>query len=186
MLLDRYGFVTREHANRDGGVLRWAAVFPALRIMELAGEVVAGLFFEEFSGPQFALPEAVRHLRRLDGAGATFWINAMDPISPCGLGLAMAGLPQRRLANHLGWFEGTLAVVSENHARRLTFHLPPDDPGLDALLPNLAIICRARKRLITETINDAPARTSPYLAALGRHLRAMADHRGIYFEATGV
>ena len=183
ILLDRYGVVTRELANREGGVLRWAALFPALRIMELSGEVVSGLFFESFSGPQFALPQAVRHLERLNKAEATFWISALDPASPCGLGVGIEGLPQRRLGNHLGYFEGALAVVSEAFARRLTIRLDVDDPGLDALLPNLARICAARKRLATETINGEPARASPYLPALSRHLAAVSDHKGVYFES---
>ena len=183
MLLDRYGVLTREHANREGGALRWAAVFPALRVMELSGEVVAGLFFEELSGPQFALLQAVRQLERLDAAGATFWINAVDPASPCGLGLAQPHLPQRRLGNHLGWFEGQLAVVSENYGQRLTIHLPPDAPGLDALLPNLAALCRARKGLATRSVNGKPVGASPYLPALSRHLKAVNDHKGVYFEA---
>ena len=183
VLLDRYGVVTRETANREGGVLRWAALFPALRVMELSGEVVSGLFFEAFSGPQFALPQAVRQLERLNKADATFWISALDPASPCGLGLGIEGLPQRRLGNHLGYFEGELAVVSETFARRLTFHLEVDDPGLDALLPNLARICAARKRLATETINGEPAKSSPYLAALSRHLATVTDHKGVYLES---
>ena len=183
ILLDRYGFVTREAANREGGTLRWAVLFPALRVMELSGEVVSGLFFESFSGPQFALPQAVRHLERLNKAEATFWISALDPASPCGLGLGMKGLPQRRHGNHLGYFEGDLAVVSEAFARRLTIRLEVDDPGLDALLPNLARLCAARKRLATETINGEPARSSPYLAALSRHLATVADHKGVYLES---
>ena len=175
--------VTRELANREGGVLRWAALFPALRIMELSGEVVSGLFFESLSGPQFALPQAVRHLERLDKAEAAFWISALDPASPCGLGVGIEGLPQRRVGNHLGYFEGELAVVSETFARRLTIRLDVDDPGLDALLPNLARICSARKRLATETINGEPARSSPYLATLSRHLATVTDHKGVYLES---
>ena len=183
MLLDRYGVICRELANREGGGLRWAAVFPALRLMELAGEVVAGLFFEGLSGPQFALPHALRQLERLQRAEATFWINALDPASPCGLGIGDGELPQRRLANHLGWFEGELALVSENFGRRLSIRLDPDDPGLDALLPNLVALCRRRKRMATQTINGEPARRSPYLPALARHLKVVTDHKGVYFEA---
>ena len=182
LLFERYGVLTREHANREGGPFRWAALFPALRLMELAGEVVAGLFFEELSGPQFALPEALRRLERQTGGGATFWINAVDPVAPCGLGLADEALPQRRIANHLGYFEGTLVIVSENFARRLAIHLDPDAPGLDALLPNLAALCRRRRRLVVDTINGEPARTSPYLPALSRHLAVVKDHKGVYLE----
>ena len=182
LLLDRYGILTREHANREGGPFRWSAVFPALRLMELSGEVVAGLFFEEMSGPQFALPEAARRLERLRRSAGTFWISAHDPVAPCGLGLALPDLPHRRAGNHLGYFEGALILVSENFARRLTIRLDPDHPGLDSLLPNLAILCRRRKRLTPESINGEPARVSPYLTALSRHLAVVKDHKGVYFE----
>ena len=182
MLLDRYGVLSREQANREGGAFRWAAVFPALRLMELAGEVVAGLFFEDLSGPQFALPAAVPALQRLGSDQGGFWINALDPVSPCGLGLALAHLPRRQGANHLGWFEGRLALVCENHGRRLTIALPPDHPGLDELLPHLAALCRRRRRLATRTINGEPARFSPYLPTLARHLAVVRDHKGVYFE----
>ena len=181
-LLDRYGVLTREQANREGGVFAWRMVFPALRLMELGGEVVAGLFFAGLSGPQFALPAALRHLERLQMEGATFWINALDPVSPSGLGLAEAGNPQRRASNHLGYLDGKLAIVSETNARRLQIHLEPDDPGLDALLPNLDALARHRRRLAIETINDTPTRLSPYLPALSRHLTAVSDHRGVYFQ----
>ena len=183
LLLERYGVLTREHANREGGPFRWVALFPALRLMELGGEIVAGLFFEELSGPQFALPEAIRRLERLATGRASFWINAMDPAAPCGLGLADEALPHRRIANHLGYFDGNLAIVSENFARRLAIHLGPDDPGLDALLPNLAALCRRRRRLTVDTINGDPARTSPYLPALSRHLAVVKDHKGVYLES---
>ena len=185
LLLDRYGILTREHANREGGPFRFSALFPALRVMELSGEVVAGLFFDELSGPQFALPEAVRRLERLAKPDATFWISAVDPVAPSGLGLALADLPhlpQRRVANHLGYFEGSLALVSENYGRRLSFFLAPDDPGLDVLLPHLAALCRRRRRLSPQTINGEPAPRSPYLTALSRHLALVKDHKGVYFE----
>ena len=183
LLLDRYGILTREHANREGGPFRWSAVFPALRLMELSGEVVAGLFFEEMSGPQFALPEAVRRLERLARSHGTFWISAHDPVAPCGLGLALPEVPHRRAGNHLGYCEGSLALVSEHFARRLTIRLDPDHPGLDSLFPNLAVLCRRRKRLSPETINDEPARNSPYLSALARHVAVVKDHKGVYFES---
>ena len=183
LLLDRYGILTREHANREGGPFRWSTVFPALRLMELSGEVVAGLFFEGLSGPQFALPEAVRRFERFQPSRATFWVSAVDPVALSGLGLGLDDIPHRRMGNHLGYFEGCLAVVSENHARRLTILLDPDDPGLDSLLPNLAALVRRRKRLTPETINGEPARGSAYLAALARHVAVVKDHKGVYFES---
>ena len=182
VLLDRYGVVCRELANREGGAFRWAAVFPALRVMELAGEVQAGLFFEELSGPQFAVPVALRQLERLDIAHSTFLVAATDPIAPSGLGLNWDGLPQRRRGNHLGFHAGTLAFVAENRGKRLRFSLDPDDPALDTLLGQFSTAARADRRWVIETINDLAPKDSPYLPTLERNLRLVRDHRGVYVE----
>ena len=182
VLLDRYGIVSRELANREGGEFRWAAVFPALRIMELAGEVVAGLFFEDLSGPQFALPIALRQLERLDTARSTFSVSAVDPIAPTGLGLDWDALPQRRVANHLGFHAGALALVAENGGKRLHVILEPDDAALDVLIGQLAQAVRRDRRWAIETVNDRPAQESPYLPALERNLTLVRDHRGVYVE----
>ncbi|MDE0055462.1 MAG: hypothetical protein OXT64_14605, partial [Gammaproteobacteria bacterium] len=70
----------------------------------------------------------------------------------------------------------------ENGGRRLFIHVAPDDPGLDALAADLASILRGNRRVSIETINDLPARQSPYLEALDRHLELARDHRGIYLQ----
>ena len=182
VLLDRYGILCRELANREGGAFRWAAVFPALRVMELAGEVQAGLFFEELSGPQFALPLGLRQLERLDSARSTFLVSANDPIAPTGLGLDWDGLPQRRQGNHLGFHAGALAFVAENRGKRLHFTLDPDDPALDALLGQFAAVTGTERRWVIETVNERPTLASPYLPTLERNLRLVRDHRGVYVE----
>ena len=182
VLLDRYGIVCRELANREGGAFRWAAVFPALRVMELSGEAQAGLFFDDLSGPQFAQPLALRQLERLDGAQSTFLVSAIDPIAPTGLGLDWDGLPQRRQGNYLGFHAGALAFVAENRGKRLRFALDPDDPALDALLGQFAAVTGTDRRWVIETVNEHPALKSPYLPTLERNLRLVRDHRGVYVE----
>ena len=178
LLLDRYGFLCREIANRE---TRWASLFKALRIMELAGEVTAGYFFEGLSGPQFMAPAAL-HRFRAHQAPPSFWMNATDPASPCGLSLEWTALPSRRAGNYLGFLEGNLALVIESHGQRLNFLIAPDHPLIDAATEPVQHLVRQRRRIKVATINDQPARQSPYLAALDRTLTRTADHRHVYYE----
>ena len=186
LLLDRYGVLCRELAQREAAAsgcegLRWRHLFRALSAMELAGEVVAGLFFEELSGPQFAVPRAVAQLTRHTPPPELFWCSALDPAAPTGLGLG-GPYPARRTQNYLVYHQGALALVAENLGRRLQILLPPDHPQLDAVLELFQHLTRTVRRLTVETINDEPARGSPYLEALGRQLKRVHDHKQVYFE----
>ncbi|MEQ8859411.1 MAG: DEAD/DEAH box helicase [Pseudomonadales bacterium] len=180
LLLDRYGFACRELANREGDSLRWSALFRSLRIMELAGEVVTGHFFDGLSGPQFALPAAVSALQSPIAPG-TFWCSAVDPVSPCGLGLDWPALPQRRPQHALAFRNGDLALVVENQGKRLTFHVAADEVD-EALLAPLRRLLARRGRLLLEDINGKPPRSSPYLATLETLGRVVSDHRASYLE----
>lgn len=183
MLIDRYGLACRELANREGGALRWAAVFRALRVMELAGEVAAGWFFQELSGPQFVPSSAVPLLHSDRLMPGVFWCNAADPVSPCGLGLDWPELPQRRPANYLAFRDGALALVVENLGKRLTFHLAHDDPDtLTAARPLRFLLARQRRLAIDLVNGHLPAQSAyrPVLEAVGR---LVSDHRGSYLEA---
>ena len=183
ILLDRYGFVCREVANREGGAMRWNKLFKALRIMELSGEVVTGYFFTELSGPQFITPRALNHFQQDNEPCEHLWMSALDPASPCGMGLAWDALPQRRAQNYLAFYEGKLALVLENNGKRLTFLLPADHPEIDGLCELLVHLARRLKRLTVETINSQAARKSLYLEPLGRVLTCSHDHKQVYFHA---
>ena len=178
LLLDRYGFLCREIANREA---RWASLFKALRIMELAGEVVAGYFFKGLSGPQFMAPAALNRFRAHQ-APPSCWMNAADPASPCGLSLDWAALPPRRAGNYLSFLDGNLALVVESHGQRLNFLVAPDHPHIDAATEPLQHLARQRKRIKVATVNAQPARHSPYLAALDRTMTRTTDHRHVYYE----
>jgi ATP-dependent Lhr-like helicase len=183
LLLERYGFICRELANREGDGFGWQALFRALRTMELSGEVLAGLFFHELSGPQFVLPAALPQLQRSEDAPETFWVNAMDPVAPCGLGLAWKALPQRRSGNYLSFHRGKLALLVENRGRRLTFLVEPDHPKLPAILAPLSHLLRLHRRLPVESINGLPALQSGYLAALAAIAKTVNDHRHLSLES---
>lgn len=183
LLLDRYGLVCREIANREGGSLRWAALFRALRIMELSGEVTAGYFFNGLSGPQFAPPSALTVLQSERPLPGVFWCNALDPASPCGLGLDWPELPQRRIGNYLAFSDGALALVAEKLGKRLTFYLPPDHPDCARAAAPLRFLLARQRRLVIESVNGQPLPGSDYRGVLETVGRLVNDHRASYLEA---
>ena len=47
---------------------------------------------------------------------------------------------------------------------------------------SLAAVARADRRWSIESVNDRPAKESPYLTTLERNLTLVRDHRGVYVE----
>ncbi len=188
LLLNRYGFINREIVQREASAtgklrreMRWAALFKALRIMELAGEVIAGYFFKGLSGPQFITPTAL-HRFHAHRSPRCLWMSALDPASPCGLSLDWPELPPRREGHYLSFLDGVLALTIEAQGQRLHFLLPPEHENIDAIIAPLCHLAAQRKRIRLATINGQPARQSPYLAALDRTLTRTTDHRHVYYE----
>lgn len=194
LLIDRYGIVTRELADREGGNLRWGAVFRAFRIMELSGEVLAGLFFDGFSGPQFATPKALTQLDNINAkprVARPYWLSALDPAAPTGLGALIActspndvsgRLPDRRPANYLAFSSRGLGLIVANNGARLTFLEPWDSACIDELIPVLRHLIARHRRVTVETINGDPARSSPYLEPLQRHVEVVRDHKNCWLQ----
>ena len=180
VLLERYGVLCRELCVREGW--RWRDLFRALRIMELAGEVVQGYYVEGLSGPQFATPAGIQRLTMPTPPPDTWWVNATDPASPCGLGLDWPELPQRRGANYLAFQEGELALVVENGGKKLTYLVPADDSNLDAIHTVIVHLVTTVRRVEIREINGEDARRSPYLAALSRVLDVTSDHKSVYAQ----
>ena len=171
LVLERYGVLFRELLERELPPLRWGRLFRALRLMELAGEVSGGHFFEGVSGLQFAAPDAVRALRS-PAPPRPLWLCAADPAAVTGLGLDAHGgrIPPRLPTTHLGFRGRELLVVSRRSGADLSVDAPPDDPDLPELLGFLPhLLGRAaqpRRHLTVTSINGDPAATSPYRAVL--------------------
>ena len=182
LLLDRFGIVTRELANRESNKLRWSQIFRALRVMELSGEVLQGHFIDGLSGPQFISQRALNRLMQAGTPAGDFWCNAVDAVSPCGLGLDWPELPQRRAANFLSFHNGTLSLVIENLGKRLQFYVEPESNHIDQILEPVIHIAKTRGKVRVDSINGDPTRGSPYRAALARVLKQRSDHRHIWFE----
>jgi ATP-dependent helicase Lhr and Lhr-like helicase len=186
LLLDRYGIVFRELLARESPLLQWRPLFRTLRLMELAGEVQAGHFFQGVQGLQFISPRAFNLLQRDLPRDAIYWVNALDPASPCGLGLEalQSGLPRRLPGCHLVYHGTALVLVSQQQGKRLDIRVPSGHARLAEYLAFLQYmldrpVCPLRS-LRVETINNAPAvHQASYLAVLERLFEVVGDPKGV-------
>lgn len=171
-LLLRYGVVFRELLANEGPELRWGAVFPTLRLLELSGEIVGGPFFQGIEGLQFALPAVAEQLPHGLPQQEVFWLNAADPASLCGLGpeALRSALPHRLPTTHLIYHGERLVLVSQRLGADLSIRVQPDDPALPSYLALFDRLlereCQPPTRIRVETVNDTPVFQSPYKAIM--------------------
>ena len=87
-LLRRYGIVFKTLLARETLPLPWRDFLRELRRLEARGDLRGGRFVAEFTGEQFALPEAVESLRRTRRApadGTVVTVSAADPLNLTGI-----------------------------------------------------------------------------------------------------
>jgi ATP-dependent Lhr-like helicase len=87
-LLRRYGVVFRRLLAREGDQPAWRELARVYRRLEARGEIRGGRFVSGMSGEQFALPEAVEHLREIRRSRADdqlITISAADPLNLTGI-----------------------------------------------------------------------------------------------------
>ncbi len=94
-LLKRYGILFRRLIDLEHSVPRWYELYYTLRRMEDRGEVRGGRFVDGFAGEQFALPEAVGLLRKMERqtAQGLIVISAADPLNLTGIVLPGERVP---------------------------------------------------------------------------------------------
>jgi ATP-dependent Lhr-like helicase len=170
LLLRRWGILCRPLLERENFLLSWARLLPAMRRMELAGELTAGYFFSGIRSLQFASPAIVRNLEEAEefGGRELYWLNAADPASSAALDIEGLDprLPARSARNRLYYRGVRLIAVSKRNGKELEIFIPPEDPDLGELVV-LYKVPRQRnpspeKKLVVETINGAAAGSSPY------------------------
>jgi ATP-dependent Lhr-like helicase len=171
LLVKRWGILCRPLLEREQGEFSWAALLPAMRRMELAGELAAGRFFSGINSLQFAPPYIERDIEAAEAFQGIYWINAADPASPAGIdteGLDPR-LPSRSPSGRL-CFRGreliAVSLKSGKEARIFTGSGDPDLPVIAAFFsaPKTRKVLPERK-IVIETINGKPAAASEHAEA---------------------
>ena len=136
VLLRRYGVVVRRVLDRESALPPWRELLQAFRRMEAQGLIRGGRFVGGLSGEQFALPEALEHLRktrRRQERGDWVVLSAADPFNLVGIltpGPRVPAVASHRLAFKDGWpvavlgagdlsWLGNLNPADQWHARNL-------------------------------------------------------------------
>jgi ATP-dependent Lhr-like helicase len=168
LLLKRYGVLCRPLLEREAPAFSWSALLPAMRRMELAGELVAGRFFAGINSLQFASPRIGEELEEADGADGIFSMNAADPASLSGLQVP-EGIPElpSRLSSARLCFRGARLIASSSRSgKSLDIRIPPEDGDL-IKVTEFAAFPRRRamhpeKKLLIEKINGKTAALGEY------------------------
>ena len=171
-LFMRYPVLFRELLWNELPLFRWSVVFPVLRLMELSGEIVSGHFFKSVPGLQFCLPSVIGLLSRPLETDAVYWMNAADPISPCGIQLEELRFkfPHRLTTTHLVFHGKQLVLVSKKNGKELVFEVQPDNPSIPRYLEFFKVLVGREfqpiKYIAVETVNQLPVLDSPYRQVL--------------------
>jgi ATP-dependent Lhr-like helicase len=168
LLLDRWGILCRPLLERESAPFTWSGLLPAMRRMELSGELVAGRFFAGINSLQFASPAIARELENAESLNRIYWINAADPASPAGLNIEGldSRLPARLPSSRLYYKGGQLIAVTNKNGKEVQFFIPPDDTDSADLIALLKIPrtrkVHPEKKIVLQTINGAEAAHSEY------------------------
>ncbi|MDR0586871.1 MAG: hypothetical protein LBG26_06495, partial [Treponema sp.] len=168
LLLRRWGILAKPFFEREQPAFSWSALLPAMRRMELSGELVTGRFLEGIHSLQFASPAIAAELEAAEAVSAVYWMNAADPASPAGLAVdGLDGrLPPRTTGARLCFRGADLIAVSTKNGRELEIFVPRDDKNYGEIIAFIKAprtrACHPLRKLVIETINGQNAAASPW------------------------
>ncbi len=181
LLLDRYGILFRQILAKELAPFQWRAIFRALRLMELSGEIIAGCFFDNLPGLQFVSPRMLRTLGGQLDRDCVYWMCAQDPASICGLGIGVPKdeLPRRSAGSHLVYLGNRLAMVSTRYGKDLRIHLPLGHKrAADLFILFDHLLGRSidpLKSITVETVNASNAAESPFVEVLRQRFDILVE-----------
>ncbi len=185
LLLQRYGILVKEWYRREQGLLPWYRLFQVLKRLEWQGETRRGYFVSGLSGVQFALPEALEMLEKINktppsGDDEPVLLSSLDPALPYGGGMhggltAPDGKPLkiiRSASNHLAVMNGEVVLVCENHFQRIAVLTDLSASAWRVLIQlmgnylKMPYPLKQGGRIEIQHINNLPAAAGPFAGCL--------------------
>jgi ATP-dependent Lhr-like helicase len=128
-LLNRYGVIFRRLLTREPNAAPWRELARVYRRLEARGEIRGGRFVTGMSGEQFALPDAVTHLREIRRSpvdSRLTVISACDPLNLIGI-LTTSDRIRAIAGTRIAYRDGIPVAVMEGDFLR-----PFDQPDIEA------------------------------------------------------
>jgi ATP-dependent Lhr-like helicase len=172
LLLNRWGLLSRPLLEREAPCLSWSRLLPAIRRMELAGELMVGRFFSGINSLQFASPKIAEELEEAEAERGIYWMNAQDPASLAGLEVqGVLPVGTRRVSSTRLCFRGAeLLAISNKGGKENEIFISPDDPDIGEALAFLKYPRTRRvqpeNKITIEKINGKTAAASAYYSTL--------------------
>jgi ATP-dependent Lhr-like helicase len=185
LLLKRYGILFRELLEHELPQMHWGQLFRALRLLELAGEISAGSFFDGVPGLQFISHTALRKLQQSNAVKDDYWwINACDPASMAGIAGLSAGLPRRLPGNYICYHGTDIIAIIQKNGKEITIIPPPNSTIFHHLVAPLTHLMYRRVnpelKIIVEKINDENPCKSQYLEYFKLYFDVTTDYNRIF------
>ncbi|MCL2185732.1 MAG: DEAD/DEAH box helicase [Treponema sp.] len=169
LLLDRWGILCRPLLEHEDAIFSWSKLLPAMRRMELAGELVTGRFFSGVNSLQFASPSIAAELEQAESFNKLYWMNAADPASIAGTNIENLDykLCARSAGNRIYYRGASVIAISVKSGKEIQILIEADDRDIMELIAMIKIP-RTRnvmpeKKIQIEKINGQTAAQSEYV-----------------------
>lgn len=163
ILVDRYGIIFPKLLERESQEFTWRQILPAVRIMELAGELVAGHFVNSIKSLQFAPLDTLDAILHQPHSNQIIWFAANDPASLGGIfdELKPPNFPTRREGNIVVMKGNEIVLTATASGQHITTNSnqPIDPKWLEPWFQALNRDAAPRQSVQIKTVNKKNART---------------------------
>lgn len=168
LLLKRWGILCRPLLEREHTAFSWSRLLPAMRRMELAGELCSGRYFAGINSLQFASPSVAQELEAAEAVSTLYWMNAADPANISGSGIEGldSGMPQRNKANRIYMKGADCIAATYKNGKDVHIFQTLSKEELQQLVALMSIPKKRdtdpERKLVIQQINGSEAASSPY------------------------